>query len=429
MATDSANGNAAPGPASSVPVSNKLQDKMNALREVIDRHKREVLRVSGEMKQLIEDRAQLVIRELEGIWVQANTRMNNKREEVNRKIEEINKRKKKMEELLKDLSPTVSPFGEIDKAINSVRREMDIDIPYVKLSWRASELRESIQGLCTWEQLNVTYREDTNVRVKWGTCGRGKGDKELWNPCGVAIDSMNSRIFVADRGTSRIQIFSINGDWVQSLKDVQMKYPENINLILNSVFVQCDNTIVKFNRISLTREYHKTSAYSLSGICSDNTNVYVGAYSRKELIVLNRVELIEERRIPLTTQYKHRGTLIRDISLAREEFYVLLSGSEYPIQSFSKQGTLNRCIIHRELLSDDVWYFCLDQQLNILVADRGSNKVKFFSKEGKLITQFGKKGSERGEFNGLIGIAVDDSSNIITTDHRYNYRVQTFSPE
>ena len=428
MATESANGNVGPGPASLAPVSNKLQDRMNALREVIDRHKREVLRVSREMKQLIEDRAQLVIRELEGIWDQANTRMNNKREEVNKKIKEINKRKKEMEIIFKDLSPTEIPIIEIDKAINSVRREMDIDIPYVKLSWRASELRESIQRLCTCEQLNVTYREDTNVRVKWGTCGRGKGDKELWYPRGVAIDSMKSRILVADSDAHRIQIFSINGDWVQSLKDEQMQDPDNINFILNSVFVQCYSTIVKFNRTSLARESHKSYDYSLSGICSDNTSVYVSAYSRMELIVLTH-ELIEERRVPLTTQYKQGDTRIKDISLAREEFYVLLSGSEYPIQSFSKQGTPNRCIIHRELLSDDVWYFCLDQQLNILVADSVSNKVKIFSKEGKLITQFGKEGSEKGEFNDLTGIAVDDSSNIITIDRKDNYKLQTFSPE
>ena len=91
MATESANENVAPGPASLVPVSNKLQDRMNALREVIDRHKREVLRVSGEMKQLIEDRAQLVIRELEGIWDQVNTRMNNEREEVNSAKKDLKK--------------------------------------------------------------------------------------------------------------------------------------------------------------------------------------------------------------------------------------------------------------------------------------------------------------------------------------------------
>ena len=178
----------------------------------------------------------------------------------------------------------------------------------------------------------------------------------------------------------------------------------------------------------MARESHKSYADRLTGICTDNTSVYVGTYNRMKLIVLTH-ELIEERRIPLTTQYKQVDPRIRDISLGREEFYVLLSGSEYPIQSFSKQGTPNRCIIHRELLSDDVWCFCLDQQLNILVADRGSNKVKIFSKEGKLITQFGKEGSEKGEFTILTGIAVDDSSTIITTDWKDSYRLQTFSSE
>ena len=178
----------------------------------------------------------------------------------------------------------------------------------------------------------------------------------------------------------------------------------------------------------MARESRKFNDYWLSGICTDNTSVYVGAFSRMELIVLTH-ELIEEGRIPLTTQYKQGDTRIRDISLAREEFYVLLFGSEYPIQSFSKQGTPNRCIVHRELLSDDVWHFCLDQQLNILVADSGIDKVKFFSKEGKLITQFGQQGFEKGEFIGLTGIAVDDSSNIITTDRKDNYKLQTFSPE
>ena len=81
---------------------------------------------------------------------------------------------------------------------------------------------------------------------------------------------------------------------------------------------------MKFNRTSLARESRKSNDYSLSGICTDNTSVYVSSNSRMELIVLTH-ELIEERCIPLITQYKQGGTRIRDISLAREEFYVLLS--------------------------------------------------------------------------------------------------------
>ena len=420
MTTKSVGGNAA-----SSPVSSKLQGKMNALRDLIDRNKSEVLKVSGELKQLIEDRTQQIIGELEGIWDQVNVRMKKKREEVNKKIEEINKQKIEMEKLFKDLSPTVSPIGEIDKAINSVRSEFDIDIPYISVTWKVSDLIESIHEMCACEQLNVNYKQNTGFRVKWGTCSKGKGDNVLLKPWGVAIDYRNNNIFVADRGTNRIQIFSGNGDWVKSLKDEQMKLPENINFINNSLFVQCNESIMKFDRISLVRKSHKCYDYSLSGICTDNTSVYVGVFKEMKLLALTH-ELNEERQIPLTTQFQKGDTQIKDISTAREEFYVLLSYSEYPIQSFSKEGTLNRCIVHKELL-DDVWCFSIDQQLNMLVADRGSNQIKIFSNDGRLITKFGKEEKERGEFFGLRGIAVDDLCSIITTDYKDHYMLQTFS--
>ena len=424
MATESVGGNATSGP-----VSSKLQDRMNTLREVIDRNKSEVLKVSGELKQLIEDKTQQIIGELEGVWDRVNLRMRKKREEVNKKIEEINKRKIEMEELFKELNPTSTPTIEISEAISSVRREFDIDIPYDRITWRVSDLIESIQIHKPYacEQLNENYKQDSDIRVKWGTCSRGKGDNELLIPYGVAIDSINNRVFVADRGTNSIQVFSGSGDWVKSLEDGQMKLPENINIIHNSLFVQCYKTIVKFDRTSLARESHKSYYYPLSGICTDNTSVYVGAYNGMMLIALTQ-ELNEKRQIPLTTQYTQEDTEINDISIAptREEFYVLLSYSEYPIQSFSKRGTLTRCIVHKDILINALC-FCLDEQLNILVADRGSSRVKIFSNDGKLLTQFGKKGKEIGEFFDLTGIAVDDSYDIITTDLKDHCRLQTFS--
>ena len=430
MATASANRNA--GPVSLVPISNKLHGKMNTLREVIDLKKREVLRVSEEMKQLIEDKTQLIIRQLNDIWDQVNTKMYNKREEVNTQIQEINKRKEEMELFFKNLSPTISPIGEIDKAINSIRKEMDIDIPNIRLTWRVDPLTESIQRMCCVQceesQSNIKYRGDTNFRLKWATCDKGKGDNELWDPWGMAIDSMNERIFVADRNAHRIQIFSLNGDWVKSLKDEKINLPENINFSRNSMFVQCNCAIVRFNRTSFSRESYKCYGFDLSGICTDDTSVYVGVYIGMELIALS-YELVEQRNIPLTTPCIQKDSRINNISLAKEEFYILFTKSEYRIQSFSKQGTLIRCIVHIEFLSNNVWHFCLDQQENILVSDRDQNQVKIYSNDGKLITQFGGRGTEKGELSSPKGIAVDDSSNIITLDCKNNNRLQAFSPE
>ncbi|KAI6659590.1 Tripartite motif-containing protein 2-like [Oopsacas minuta] len=112
-----------------------------------------------------------------------------------------------------------------------------------------------------------------------------------------------------------------------------------------------------------------------------------------------------------------------DISLARDVFYIALTNTGYPIQAFSKQGTIIICVVHKDLL-DGVWYFCLDQQHNILVADTRTSEIKIFSNEGKLITKFGKEGSALGEFTGLAGIAVDDLCSIVTVDEKEHNMIQ-----
>ena len=56
-----------------------------------------------------------------------------KRKEVNKKIEKINKCKAEMKELFASLPPTLPSFLEqIPEAIESVRREMDMNVPHVK---------------------------------------------------------------------------------------------------------------------------------------------------------------------------------------------------------------------------------------------------------------------------------------------------------
>ena len=402
------------------PARNNLEDKMSILREVIDSNKSIVLRVSEEMKQLI-------LRQLEAIWDEANHRLNQKREEVNRKIEKINRCKSEMQELFDSLPPTLPSFLEqIPEAIESVRREVNIDVPYVKLSWRVDELRKCVEGMCICENRVVKFGDDIPIALEWSSCDEGQQENQLFTPQGISTDSINDRICVADGYTDRVQIFSGNGEWIKCLKDEFLKQPDNILTLHNSIFVQCFYHILKLNNSTFERESHKYYQHLLSGICTDNTHIFVGVYYKVKLIMLS-LELKEEKIIPLITDFKQDSTKIQDLSFARNEFYVLLSATEYPIQSFSKQGSLTRCIVSGDVLSDNVWYFCLDQQLNILVADSGSSQVKIFSNEGKLMTQFGKEGTAKGEFTNLRGIAVNELYSIITVDRKQHNRLQSFS--
>ena len=194
-----------------------------------------------------------------------------------------------------------------------------------------------------------------------------------------------------------------------------MKYPRNILFLNQSIYVQCGSAILKLNESTEKKEKSKSYDFPLRGICTDNIHIYVGQWMGMNLIVFT-LDLIEENRISLRTVFCKQETQIRDISLSQELFYILLFNTDFPIQAFSREGILTRCVVKKDSIND-ADCFCLDQQHNILVADSGDSKVKIFSNEGKLLTQFGEKGSGKGQFSSLTGISLFLHDCIITTDH------------
>ena len=133
------------------------------------------------------------------------------------------------------------------------------------------------------------------------------------------------------------------------------------------------------------------------------------------------------KRISLLTEFKREDILLRDISLARDVIYVALITTQYPIQAFSKEGILLRCVVSEDMLGT-IRYMCLDTQLNILVTDRKSSDIKIFSNEGQLISKIGKEGTAVGEFTFIRGIAVDELYSIIVADVKSHNMLQVFSP-
>ena len=425
MASESIYQHTASTPDSLIPVSNKLQDRMNTLRCVIDSKQSLVRRVSDEMKRLIDEKSQLIIRQLESVWEDANRRMKKRRDEVNRNIEEINKRKSEIEKFFRNINQ-IPCLSQISEAIENAKNEMDIDIPFVKLSCHVRELRESIETMYRCDDRIVKFVQDTPIEMKWSSCDEGKQDNQLYDPYGISIDCLSHDIYVTDREANRIQIFSVNGEWIKSLKAEEMIQPENILFLHNSVFIQCNETIVKFHRDTLKMESYKSFHYALSGICTDNTHIYVSEYSKMKIIALTPA-LEEVQRIPLHTRFRQDYACINDLSLSRDEVYVCFDKSDYPIQAFTKQGILTRCIIHKDMLKNAV-LFCIDQQLNILVSDNGSCEIKTFSNDGKLMYTFGNRGTAPGEFSGLRGISVNDLCHIVTVDYvKEHDMLQAFS--
>ena len=414
------------GPDSSFGVSNKLQNKLNSFREVIERKKLEVRRISKEMRSLIEKKEESIIRELDAIWEELNARIKKKKSETQKRLETIEKHRKGMENIFRELNPTSIPFSQISDAIDSVKREMDIDIPNVRLTWGMDELKDSINRMCR-DQWILVYNEDTRYQLKWSKCEEGRGDNQLYRPFGITTNPMNENIYVADQSNNRVQIFSREGEWIRSVKDDGMEDLQNILFQNQSIYVQCSKAILKLNESTEKKEKSKSYDFDLRGICIDNLHIYVGQWERMNLLVLT-LDLIEENRISLKTEFSQQNTEIRDISLSQELFYILLINTEFPIQAFSREGILTRCVVKKDYINC-AYCFCLDQQHNILVADDGDSKVKIFSNDGKLLTQFGEKGSEKGQFSSLIGISLFQHDCIITTDYgKRRDKLQIFYP-
>ena len=415
-----------PIPESLRPVSNKMQDRMNVLREVIQSKKALVHRAANEMKTRIDNRTMDIIKQLDAVWERANTRVTQKRDEMEKTIAELNKHRAHMETLFSKHNQHPSSLAQIDDSISSMRQELDVDIPFVSLSWRLSELRDCIDGMCVCETKDVTLRNDLPLSLKWSCGERGEEENQIYHPRGVAIDEMNDRVYVACYNPSKVQIFSMNGGWIKCLKNEQMIHPEYLLCLNDSLFIQCDKSILLINISTLQLMSHREYEYSISGICSDNNLIYVSQYSQMKLSVLS-LELEDNNEITLNTKHKQDNTRIRDLSYVRDEFYVSFSDSEYSLRSFSQNGELTRCILHRDTVQH-VYHFCVDQQLNIIVSDRESSNVKIFTNDGKLVTQFGKEGTAKGQFRYLRGLAIDDRYSIITVDYKGGNSVQSFSP-
>ena len=148
------------GPVSLFPVSNKLQARMNLLKEEIENRKLEVRKIGGEMKSLIEEKENEIIKELDSIWDEANARIDRKKEEIQKNVEEIETRNKEisknydeMKKLFERMNQTLSPLPQISETVESAKRELDINIPQLNLSWRVDVLRESINRMCRVEQV------------------------------------------------------------------------------------------------------------------------------------------------------------------------------------------------------------------------------------------------------------------------------------
>ena len=118
-----------------------------------------------------------------------------------------------------------------------------------------------------------------------------------------------------------------------------------------------------------------------------------------------------------------------DVKLTPEEVYVLDSLSSPCVHVFSYSGVKIRSTVTngQGMQVDCSFFFCLDNNRNLIISDLEAHKVEMFSKEGVLIGTLGEEGGEVGMFTYPNGVALTKSLKLIVLSWNYNYGLQIFS--
>jgi len=215
--------------------------------------------------------------------------------------------------------------------------------------------------------------------------GQGSGDSRLIYPNGVTV-SKDGIIAVSDWGSDQVKKYSLQGKLLSVIGNKK----------------GCNN-----GQLNRPRGLVFSSNKMLYVVDSDN----------------HRIQVFEDDKFAFTFGSKgsNPGQLQKPARIAIDTENVLfvtdLHGNH--ISLFSHTGTF----ISR-ITCDSPWAITVSPDGYIIAGcDGDNNKIRVWSPTHQLIHQFGKKGSQLGEFCGINGIGMNSSGNINVVEWK-NMRLQ-----
>jgi hypothetical protein len=134
---------------------------------------------------------------------------------------------------------------------------------------------------------------------------------------------------------------------------------------------------------------------------------------------------------PAPTQF--RGPVV-GIKISKDGMVYVCDRTSNRIQVFTKQGKfLKELFVARETLGQGsvmALAFSPDAQQKYLFVGDGSNNVIWIlnRRDGSVVSSFGHRGHNAGQFDYLDAVAVDSKNNLYTGEVKYNNRLQKFIP-
>ena len=357
---------------------------------VFQRVRREIEELFHSLIEKVNERREVLLTQLN----QWEEEFNITRANCFQSLEEIKRERTEMEQFLATLklnkARTSMEKGILDLSNEISEKELKLQYPQVRFVCDRNDLSSKISkfGSLGKETDNVLVRNYTQLSkpVKvFGAFGNGKG--EFSNPSGVVIDNDNQRIFIADKYNSRIQVWSLEGDYLSEFGKDILQWPWEIVIFDNSVYISdcsgqflskwCYNEFTLLNK-SKTSEGSKPGQLNYpSGLDIDEEEIFVVEYGNKRISVFD-----------LNLKFKRimaNNAIVNSYCLRVRNNTIYIVEVTGVIKLFSKANRLLKTIPKLPVFSDFIYHFNFDFQLNFLITDRSNNSLFILSPEGTLI--------------------------------------------
>ena len=388
----------------------EMERRLVELVEQVEREKEKTRDTFQQLHSLLMIREEGLLRELDGVVVEARQELKEKREA----LQELRGAKKSAErELTKNKLKEVLE-NHLRNLEDQIREELSkpLNVTWVEVEWKRGQLEQSIVDVSKVAKMKERpFRtEDYSLKLRPVWYHEGTGSRVIKNPYQLAIHSISGNIFVADYDTNKIQVFDNTGHYLYHIPTP----PQPMGLCLSDDFIFVTTFGQKLVKIRISNRKTVKSVVTekwVSGM-DISSNIYGCERSNQSVSVFDK-NLNFLKRIPLKSPHFTFNTYTYSIRLYENNMYVMFGGSDYCLQVFSQDGQLIRSVIRSRDIKPS-FFFSLDRIANIIVADYSGHQIKIFSNSGQLIHSISNDTlTEDQKLYRPTGISVDKQNNIV----------------
>ena len=324
--------------------------------------------------------------------------------------------------------------------IKIIEEDVEIDIPELTfhfesndLEWRISQLGQlgvlnSSEKISTppGTKLSRDYTQMNKPLKLFGKSGSLRG--EFNNPRGVLVDDAHKRIFIADMQNSRVQVWTMDGEYLSVFGKGTLVQPWGIVMCAIFLFVSDfeGNFLTKwrsdgFNLIAKSLTTRGTNPGELSqptGLDIDDGEIFVVESGNYRISVFDLD--INFKRVMAHKQIRQAFCL----RVWNNTVYVMERTGT--IKLFSRTGELTNIITKNNIFSSSsfIFDFNFDSEQNFLISDNSKNCLTIMSPGGNPIHSIY---FHTWKLEQPFGVSSMKNGNIVVSFQRGNSRISLFN--